>query len=75
MGDWDVDLIFFLFVDDEHECRRNKIHSLDNGIPQLFCTTNSRQTMRVSGRNPFYVELFELPLEAIHSAPFVGVPC
>ena len=27
MGDWDFVLISLLFVDDEHECRRNKIHS------------------------------------------------
>ena len=51
------------------------IHQLDDGIPQLFCTTNSRRTMRVSDRNPFYVELLEFPLEAIRGAPFVGVPC
>ena len=27
MGDWDFVLISLLFVDDEHECRRKKIHS------------------------------------------------
>ncbi len=27
MGDWDFVLISLLFVDDEHKCRRNKIHS------------------------------------------------
>ena len=27
MGYWDFVLISLLFVDDEHECRRNKIHS------------------------------------------------
>ena len=27
MGDWDFVLISLLFVDDEHKCRRKKIHS------------------------------------------------
>jgi hypothetical protein len=35
MGDWDFVLTSLLFVDDEHKCRQNKIHSCKDFLKSL----------------------------------------